>query len=238
MLENLRAEILRSKSKSSCNRAYQHFFLLLQTSSCEERTNLGICSAGRFRYTEVCVDKTEKTRTSPEETSVVAPVPSGRVDHVRSKDIADDGNNVVCSTTESDSLDRESSRSNFTNQGIGNGTAKYPVRMIRVKWKNGNLPYSALVEDGPDQHERTSSQTSFPLLRIREQTHEAHDQESDEETRKTNEDKLPSTEPKSHKTPGAKDTDHVDGVLSHSEVVRDGTSETSLLKEVGTLLDH
>lgn len=133
MLANLRAEILRSKSKSSCNGAHQHFVSLASASSCEERTNLRIGSAGRFRYTEVCVDKTEETRTRPEETSVVAPVPSGRVDHVRSKDIADDGNNVVGSTPESDGLDRESSRSNFTDQGISNGTAKHPVRTVREK---------------------------------------------------------------------------------------------------------
>lgn len=103
--------------------------------------------------------------------------------------------------------------------------------------KESNLPDSALVEDGPDQHERTSSQTSFPLLRVWDQTHETHDQENNAETRGTNEDKLSSTKTEGHKTPGAKDTDHVDAVLSHSEVVRDGTSKTSLLEEVGTLQD-
>lgn len=97
------------------------------------RTNLGIGSAGRFRHTEVGIYKTEETRASPEETGIVAPVPSSRVNHVRCRNVADNGNNVIRSTTESNSLNRESSRGNFTDQGVGNSTAKYSVKLIRVK---------------------------------------------------------------------------------------------------------
>lgn len=97
------------------------------------RTNLGIGSARRFGHTEVGIDKTEETRASPKETGIVAPVPSSGVDHVRCKNVADNGNNVIRSTTESNSLNRKSSRGNFTDQGVGNSTAKYSVRMIRVK---------------------------------------------------------------------------------------------------------
>jgi hypothetical protein len=50
------------------------------------------------------------SRSTPEETGKVAPVPGRRVDHVRRQDVADDGGDIVCCPAECDRLYLKSTR--------------------------------------------------------------------------------------------------------------------------------
>ena len=61
----------------------------------EEYVHLSIRPAFWFRKSEECPDCTQSTRRSPEEAGFGAPVPGGRVEHVRSKDICDHAGDVV-----------------------------------------------------------------------------------------------------------------------------------------------
>jgi hypothetical protein len=48
------------------------------------------------------------SRSSPEKSSVISPVPGGRVDHVWCENVDDDGGDVIGSSTHCDGLDLES----------------------------------------------------------------------------------------------------------------------------------
>ncbi len=74
-------------------------------------------------------------RATPEETGVILPVPSARVQHVGSEDVADDRDDVVEVSAEDDGLDLKSSGGKLGNEGVGDGA-------------DGEL-----VEESPDKHE-------------------------------------------------------------------------------------
>lgn len=70
----------------------------------EEHVHLCIRAALWLGDAEIRPNCTQSTDTSPEETSLRAPIPSARVEHVRSEDICDDACDVVEVSGEHDGL--------------------------------------------------------------------------------------------------------------------------------------
>lgn len=142
------------------------------------------------------------------------PVPSGRVDHVRSQDAADDPDDVVRVSAEGDRLDEELSRGDLTDDRVADRT-------------DGEL-----VDSRPAEHHPPRSQRGGLGVLVPDKVHAAHDTEHDAESALAVEVERPSTESPGHQGPGSEDADTVDSVLTEDEREGGGSGKSSLLKEI------
>jgi hypothetical protein len=72
-----------------------------------------------LRHAEIGVNDTQETARTPEETGKLSPIPCSRVDHVGGKDGADNVDDDVCTSTESDSLGGETTGGDLSDKGVG-----------------------------------------------------------------------------------------------------------------------
>ena len=82
--------------------------------SLEQQIQLGKSPASWFRHTEERVDAAQEGNAGPEESRVIAPVPSARIDHVWSQDRADDSDDDVQVAAEDYGLDLQATSRNLS----------------------------------------------------------------------------------------------------------------------------
>lgn len=169
----------------------------------------------RFRHPEIRIDDTAEADRRPEEARVVAPVPGPRVQHVRRQDGADDADDVVEIAAQDHGLDLQAAGRQFGDEGVA------------------DCSDGKLVEHGPDEHYGAGGEGSFFFVGVGDETEEAEDEEHGAETAEAVEVEGSTTDAHGHEEPGSEDSDHVDAVLTESEVVGCGCWETGLFEEVG-----
>ena len=85
-----------------------------------------------FRKTEVSPEDEKKCDTSPEETTLGAPVPVVLANHLRHDCVCDEDDGVVRSTRKSDGLDAEARRRYFGGEGVADGSEGELVGLVFI----------------------------------------------------------------------------------------------------------
>ena len=153
------------------------------------------------------------------EASVVAPVPSSRIQHVRGQNRADNSDDDVQIAAQHHSLDLQPPGRNLRDERVADGS------------------YCQLVDQCPENHHGSCSETGG--LTIRDETEEAHDEEHGAEAHQAVEVEGSTAYAESHQAPGTDDADHVDCVLAHCEGVRVVLGNAGGFEEVlGTIVSR
>ena len=138
--------------------------------------------------------------TYPEEAGEIAPVPGAGVQHVRSQNATDDGDDVVKHAPQHHRLDLQPPGRDLGHERVAHGTDRQ------------------LVAQGPDQHDAARGQGG--LRPVRGQAQEAEDQEHAEQDGEAVEIEGSAANAHGDEDPGAEHAHAVDGILAQGKGVR------------------
>src|ERR1700761_9308523 len=122
--------------------------------SLKEEVQLSKCSSSWLWDAEIGVNDAQKAQPCPEEGGVVAPVPSGRIDHVRRQDVGNDTDDVVKIATQHNSLDLKATSRKLRDQRIADSSNR------------------ELIEERPNDHQAAGGQSGFVFVGCWDQSEE------------------------------------------------------------------